>query len=313
MTFDARGIIAIVEIVIYVPILLIGFALTLKHGFSKKAGWLMLIILSIARIIGGITHVLSEQNPSNITEKTIYGIMEAAGLSPLLVASLGFLGTVTQYSLEQEPLVFRGLRLLGVLGTVALILAIVGGTSAGNPSSASDLSSGTNLRHVGTILYVVVYAGVVLLTAYCFAHRARILRYRRQLLAGVAAALPFLFVRTLYAVLSAYAPSRIRFDAAGNEELVRRRLGEWGFYLVMSVMMEYAAVLIFVVVGLATPLSKDVGPDYDAAAAKRSGWASTGPGSRGRRRRRRGGEVVDVGAVDASDGPFYTSRAYQYE
>ena len=113
MGLDARGYIAIVEIVIYVPILFIGLALSFRHGFKRKAGWIMLVILSISesfylwsesplltasqisvRIIGGITHILSENDPTNSTERTIYTITESAGLSPLLVASLGFLGTV---------------------------------------------------------------------------------------------------------------------------------------------------------------------------------------------------------------------------
>ena len=35
----------------------------------------------------------------------------------------------------------------------------------------------------------------------------------------------------------------------------------WGIYLVMSVLMEYIAVVIYAVVGMVTPLSKDV-PTY---------------------------------------------------
>ena len=48
----------------------------------------------VVRILGGVTHVLSENNPTNKTERIIYGIMESAGLSPLVMATLGFLRTV---------------------------------------------------------------------------------------------------------------------------------------------------------------------------------------------------------------------------
>ncbi|OBZ79227.1 hypothetical protein A0H81_00431 [Grifola frondosa] len=92
----------------------------LAPGFTKRAGWILLVVLSIIRIVGGVTHVLSEQNPSNITLRIIYGIAESSGVSPLLVATLGFLATVGQGSIETHPLMARGLPLMGILGMVGL-------------------------------------------------------------------------------------------------------------------------------------------------------------------------------------------------
>lgn len=48
MGLDARGIIAVVEIVIYIPILLLGLLLSLRHGFARKAGWISLVILALS-------------------------------------------------------------------------------------------------------------------------------------------------------------------------------------------------------------------------------------------------------------------------
>ena len=48
MALDAHGIIAIVEIIIYVPILILGAVLSYRHGFSRKAGWILLVILSLS-------------------------------------------------------------------------------------------------------------------------------------------------------------------------------------------------------------------------------------------------------------------------
>lgn len=50
MGLDARGIIAIVEIVIYVPILFVGGFLAIRHGFTRKAGWIFLFILAIGTL-----------------------------------------------------------------------------------------------------------------------------------------------------------------------------------------------------------------------------------------------------------------------
>ena len=48
----------------------------------------------LVRITGGITHILWEQNPKNTSLQTIFSIMESAGLSPLLMATLAFLSIV---------------------------------------------------------------------------------------------------------------------------------------------------------------------------------------------------------------------------
>ncbi|KAI0363938.1 hypothetical protein BV20DRAFT_1039659 [Pilatotrama ljubarskyi] len=263
---DARGYVSIAEIVIYVPILLVAIPVAFRHGFTRKAGWIFLVILSIIRIVGGVTHILSEQKPSNTTLQTIFSIMEATGLSPLLLATVGFLGTVIQFRLDTHALVVRGLRIMGVVGTVALILAVVGGVQTGDAKKQSDLNSATTFRHVGSILFAALYGATVLVTAFCWSNRTQILKYRRQLLYAVAVALPFLFVRVVYAVLSSFAPPALGFDANGHPfeahstsglAKFSTSTGSWAIYLFMSVIMEYITVLIYTIVGIRTPLSKD--------------------------------------------------------
>ena len=46
------------------------------------------------RIIGGSLHIASENSPSNINLRIAYAILEGAGLSPLLIATIGFLQTM---------------------------------------------------------------------------------------------------------------------------------------------------------------------------------------------------------------------------
>ena len=48
------------------------------------------------RVAGAVTHIISEQetNPS-VTLLIVVTILETSGVSPLLVATLGFLGTVS--------------------------------------------------------------------------------------------------------------------------------------------------------------------------------------------------------------------------
>jgi len=71
-----------------------------------------------------------------------------------------------------------------------------------------------------------------------------------QLLSGISSALPFLGIRVLYSILSAYStstPSLAKFN---------RVTGEWQLYL-MSLVLEYIVVLIYMGVGILVPLRKD--------------------------------------------------------
>ncbi len=46
------------------------------------------------RIVGGIMHILWEQNPKNTSLQIVFSVMESAGLSPLLMATMAFLTIV---------------------------------------------------------------------------------------------------------------------------------------------------------------------------------------------------------------------------
>lgn len=50
---------------------------------------------SSVRVIGAVTHIYAEEHTSaSNTVHIVYSIMESTGISPLLLAALGFLGTV---------------------------------------------------------------------------------------------------------------------------------------------------------------------------------------------------------------------------
>ena len=70
--------------------------------------------------------------------------------------------------------------LAGLASLVGLILAIIGGSEIGNATTQSTLNTGTNLRHAGAIIFAVVYGLTVLLTAYCWANKSVILKYRQR-------------------------------------------------------------------------------------------------------------------------------------
>ena len=118
---DARGVITVLEVIIYIPVLCTSVVLVKRHGFRGTAGWILFVLFSlskylkyspsklhiltffglpIVRIIGSIVHIASEvSNSANSMVHIIYSILEGAGLQPLLGATLGFLATMWSLSL----------------------------------------------------------------------------------------------------------------------------------------------------------------------------------------------------------------------
>ncbi|KAH9944722.1 hypothetical protein B0H21DRAFT_694637 [Amylocystis lapponica] len=276
MALDPRGDISVVEIIIYIPILIIGVLLVMRHGFSRKAGWIFLVILSLMRLVGGITHILSEtSDKSSIGLKIAYGVCESAGTSPLLLAALGFLAAVGSGTFDNHVLMNPGLRLMGLCGMVAVILSIVGGVKTGDASSESDINLGLKLRRVGACLYIVLFAFNVLFGFTLYSEQERLSVWKRKMLIGVMGALPFLLVRVIYTILSAFAPATESIAADGRVTFIlsdsglskfSATSGSWVAFLVMSLLMEYIVVVIYAVTGLGQPVQGDIdGKSWESA------------------------------------------------
>lgn len=83
---------------------------------------------------------------------------------------------------------------------------------------------------------------------------------------GISTALPFLIVRCVYSVLSAlspissFGPSTANLPAAPHSALSEFNSfsGSWLIFLLMSLVMEYIVVLIYLTVGALTPLETPV-------------------------------------------------------
>jgi uncharacterized membrane protein AbrB (regulator of aidB expression) len=72
----------------------------------------------------------------------------------------------------------RGYRLLGLLGIVALALSIVGGSNA-TSTKPSELSQSNTYRHVGSILFVVLYALLIAVHVGCWLYASKLMKHRR--------------------------------------------------------------------------------------------------------------------------------------
>lgn len=260
------------ELVVYIPIIATSLFLVIRHGFHRRAGWIFLLIFGIVRVVGASMHIASEGDPTSIALHVGYSILEGAGMSPLLLATIGFLSTAAANGLDRNPKLSRNLHLLGLVASIALVLTIVGGTKAGTAKSASDLNSANNLRHIGVIIFVVLFFLVCALTGFFWGNLDMVMKNRRKLLLAITISLPFLAVRILYSVLSSYAPTTIPGSPPSPPNSLSKFnsvTGDWGIYLFMAVIMEFIVVLTYTITGILTPLKNDY-----AAGSTKDAWSS---------------------------------------
>jgi hypothetical protein len=90
MGLDSRGIVSVVELIVYIPAIVTAFVLCSRHGFHRSSGWIYTLILCLVRIVGSICELVAINNPSTgLLQATL--IIDSIGLSPLLFATLGLL------------------------------------------------------------------------------------------------------------------------------------------------------------------------------------------------------------------------------
>lgn len=85
-----RDIVAVVELIFYIPTAFLAAFVCFKHGFARASGFLFTLILCIVRIAGAICQLVSRTDHSTGLFEAIV-IFDALGLSQLLMATLGML------------------------------------------------------------------------------------------------------------------------------------------------------------------------------------------------------------------------------
>jgi hypothetical protein len=255
MSLDTQGILSAVTIAIYVPLIFFTVHILFKY---RRRGWFLLCLFTLIRIIGGALLVSAELIQPAVTGLYIGGYaLEASGLSPLLLCTLGLLEMTTQGpdGEEKHDLIFR---ILHVAGMAALGLTIAG------ISITSSQSTGNALRRIGVLIFAALYLILVAITVMQWIGRGRLMKYRKQLLIAISIALPFLAVRTLYSVLSTFSSSSFitttsTTTSVSTSDLAKFNMltGEWQIYLVMELIMEYVVVIIYTTAGTILRLDQD--------------------------------------------------------
>jgi hypothetical protein len=158
---------------------------------------------------------------------------------------------------------FGVLKVVQTPTVIALILCIVGATSASSPA---QIESETTV-HAGIILYTVVFVMIGLLATIAVYCRRKVPDQERILIKAIVLALPFILIHIIYSLCAAFSD-----DSAFNPIT-----GSPTTSLLMSVLEEMAVVVIYIYAGLrirSTPLPED------ASAARQLGYR-TGRGDFG--------------------------------
>ncbi|TPX14764.1 uncharacterized protein E0L32_005159 [Thyridium curvatum] len=230
-----RNGLAILQIVFFSVYLVCGILLCIRHGFSRKSGWLILITFSLLRLIGASFELAAIHYAS----RSVYGgalICEAIGISPLTVLNLGLLIRVNRWLTTK--ITAKHFGLLSIASLVGISLSIYGGTKAAG--SATPLAPNAFMR-AGACVFTAIYLAACAIFAHLWRHRAGVpAGSETRLLYAFAACAPLIAVRLAYALVAQFAGDA-RFSSFGGDPTV---------YLCMSVLEEIAAVAICVGTGL---------------------------------------------------------------
>jgi len=151
-----------------------------------------------------------------------------------------------QHTYSENPRFVVFLRMLGLSGLVGLALSIAGGV-LGSPTSLSDSKVGLVLRKAAAGVYAGFYALALLAHIGAWTYRWHLRSYRRRLLLGISAALPFLGARVAYSVLATWSSSDF-FGASPSKNTLAQFnpiTGNWIIYLALGTIMEFAVTFIY--------------------------------------------------------------------
>jgi len=239
---DYRNGVSIAEIVVYIPALTLAIYLAVKHGIGKSSGWMYLIIICLARIIGAGMQLATINDPTNYSLYIGSSILNNVGFTPLELACLGFLSRLLDSINKTKHTVLNPgmLKLIQLIVIVGLILGIVGGVNAGDGIKATGIYHPQTLNKVGTALIVVTYVMIVAVTIVTSFSVSNAEPGEHRLFGAVAIALPFMLVRLIYSCLSTFTTIKTFNLLAGNTTV----------FLVMAILMEMICVIGFEIMGM---------------------------------------------------------------
>ncbi|KAE9971407.1 hypothetical protein BLS_004451 [Venturia inaequalis] len=179
-------------------------------------------------------------------------ILDSIGLSPLLLATLGLLSRLNDWINARSKGHFgvKQFRLIQLLITLGLILAIAGGTGGSTNSGGSPKIATTS--KVAIALYIVAFVAIVLVWLVSMSALSVVPTVEKRVAFAVLIALPFILVRLVYSACVVFLHSHL-FNLVNGSVVVNA---------IMAVLMEFVVVAIYLLLGffISTLSPNDAGP-----------------------------------------------------
>lgn len=260
---DYRNGVSIAEIVVYVPSLLIAGFLAFRHGFGRNSGWIYLIIFCLVRILGSSTQLATIANPRSTGLYTSSAIFNNIALSPLTLASLGFLSRLlSSISKTRQTIIHpRMIRIIQLVIVVGMALGIAGGINAADAyiKTLSEGSGGhyvpSSLNKAGTALFIVSYAALLVFLAVTYPSVQHAEPGEKRIFLALALSMPFIFIRLVYSCFSTFT-TRSQFNLLDGSTTI---------LLCVALIEEFICVVIYEATGLT--LQKAVKAEQHVEAA----------------------------------------------
>ncbi|KAG2370239.1 hypothetical protein BDR07DRAFT_1265453 [Suillus spraguei] len=255
LNLNAQGILAAATIAMYIPFLFISFKVASKCGIWRGR-WTSLLVFCIMRVLGGAFLVAAEEiTPVNDGLYTAGYMLEVAGLAPLLLCTLTLLRLIFDGPGGEptDETIFHSLRIFNASG---VLLTVIGFSTV-----SRSISGASTLRKGGFLIFSVQYIALVGICIFLWTQVRLVMKYRKRLLKAISFALPFLAVRTVYGVLSTITTDTFAGSttSSNTSSLAEFDLvtGNWQIFLVMSMVTEYAVVIIYTVSAFVLPLDQE--------------------------------------------------------
>lgn len=247
MGFTYRHAISVVQLIIFIPSLLPSLIFIWRHGFSRNAGFLFLVIFCLLRIVGAICDLVTISDPSSTGLYITSAVCSSIALSPLIMLCSGLLSRVNTFIPERSglfntSLLLRLLRLVSIAGAILSIVAFT------ENMSMEALKHPGSLIKIAMILFIVAWVLLLLALAILTRHVSVIQAGERRILLAVGLSAAFILVRLIYAILIWFATSSVFNLYNGNNTAM----------LIMSVMPEFAITIVCLVIGLTLHVQEPV-------------------------------------------------------
>lgn len=234
--------ISIVQILVYIPIFAASIILCLRHGWGSEAGWLLVVIFSISRVVGASLQLATIAQPHNIG--LLFGAvtLQGVGVSDLIILLLSLIkralvGIERARSTIIQPRVLSYTQLFVLVG---VILTAVGGSNAGTHYAKTGEYEVSSLSEAGLALTLAGYALTLATTVVVGMNISHAEPGEKRLVLAVALSLPFLLVRLIYSA----------GDIFGHNPTFRLTTGSITIFLGLAVIEEIAIAVIVVIIGL---------------------------------------------------------------